>query len=171
LASIADLAPGSYTGHITVTATTSGTLNTPQTVPVGLTVVDSETCEICGIITEDTTWTASGSPYLVSGDLSVGSGVTLTIEPGTEVRFATTDALSGGDPDKVELIVAGTLVADGVTFTSNADTPAAGDWYGIRFLDSSTDWDGSGGSIIINSTIEYGTVGISIDGGFADDLE
>ena len=95
LASIADLAAGSYTGHITVTATTSGTLNTPQTVPVELTVVDTETCEICGIITEDTTWTASGSPHLVSGDLSVGTGVTLTIAPGTEVRFATTDALVG----------------------------------------------------------------------------
>jgi len=123
------------------------------------------TVEITGTIDVDTTWTADDSPYIVTGDLMVSEGVTLTIEPGVEVRFETTDDQSAGaDPDKVELIVAGTLMADGVTFTSNADPPAAGDWYGIRFLDSSTDWDGSAGSIITNSTIEYGSVGISIDG-------
>jgi hypothetical protein len=119
----------------------------------------------CGKVKEDTTWAVANSPYIVIGDLIINEGVALRIEPGVEVRFATTDAISfGEDPDKVELIVAGTLVADGVTFTSNADSPAAGDWYGIRFLPSSTDWDGTGGSIITNSTIEYGTVGISIAG-------
>jgi hypothetical protein len=120
---------------------------------------------VSGVIDTDTNWTVADSPYLVTGDLTVSEGVTLTIEPGVEVRFATTDALSSGqDPDRVELIVAGTLVADEVTFTSNADSPAAGDWYGIWFLNSSVGWDGSGGSAISNSTIEYGIVGISIDG-------
>jgi hypothetical protein len=103
--------------------------------------------------------------YTVVGDVTISEGVMLTIEPGAGLRFESNDALSSGvDPDKVELIVAGTLVADGVTFTSDAGSPAAGDWYGIRFLDGSADWDGSGGSVIRNSIIEYGTVGVSTEG-------
>lgn len=118
---------------------------------------------VSGVIDTDTNWTIADSPYLVTGDLTVSEGVTLTIEPGVEVRFATTDDQSSGeDSDKVELIVAGTLVADGVTLNSNAGSPAAGGWYGIRFLDSSVDY-GDSGCIIENSVIENGTVGISID--------
>lgn len=38
-------------------------------------------------ITEDTTWTKLGSPYVVNEDISIMSGVTLTIEPGVVVEF------------------------------------------------------------------------------------
>ncbi|MDH7485421.1 MAG: DUF11 domain-containing protein [Anaerolineae bacterium] len=121
-----------------------------------------------GPISADTVWRAAQSPYYVAGDLTIEEGVTLTIEPGVEVRFFPWDALASGvDPEKVELIVEGTLVADGepeglITFTSATSRPAGGDWYGIRFSDSSTDW-GSSGCILDHTVIRYASVGISID--------
>ena len=75
-----------------------------------------------GLITQDTTWSLTDSPYVVSKDIIVSPGVTLTIEPGVEVRF-------GGD---FSLIVEGSLSAHGeenntITFTSNKDQAEAGD--------------------------------------------
>ena len=70
--------------------------------------------------------------------MTVEAGITLTVDPGTTVQFqALNDDQGGGaDPSRPELIIEGTLVADGtvtpIVFTSNAGTPAAGDWGGIR---------------------------------------
>jgi len=63
------------------------------------------TNSLSGALGADTTLYASNSPYLVSADLTVPSGVTLTIEPGATVFFGT-DA---------DLIIAngGRLVAEG----------------------------------------------------------
>jgi hypothetical protein len=33
------------------------------------------------------TWTATNSPYLIDGDITVPAGQTLTIDPGVEVLF------------------------------------------------------------------------------------
>ena len=38
-------------------------------------------------ISSDTAWDPSGSPYVISGALNVDSGVTLTINAGTVVKF------------------------------------------------------------------------------------
>jgi hypothetical protein len=90
-----------------------------------------------GELTESTTWNASSSPYLVTGDITVPEGITLTIEPGVEVRFTTSDDQgSGRDANRVELNVIGELIAvgtatDSIVFTSSASSPAAADWYGI----------------------------------------
>ena len=43
--------------------------------------------EVSGLIDINTTWTVSNSPYIVVGSVNVASGVTLTIEPGVEVKF------------------------------------------------------------------------------------
>lgn len=70
---------------------------------------------------------AGGSPYLVVDTIRVPAGKTLTIEPGTEVRFET------GIPLEVSgKIVAKGTVAAPIIFTSGSLYPARGDWDGIH---------------------------------------
>lgn len=109
-----------------------------------------------GNITNNTTWSSANSPYYVGGDITVASGVTLTIQSGVTVNFLDDDDQSGGlDTDRVELIVEGTLLADGVTFTS--PSTSANDWYGI-VLDGA-----SSTTTIENSSIQWALRGIIID--------
>jgi len=80
------------------------------------------------------TWTTSGSPYLIEGEISITSGQTLTIEPGVLVEFQ----------DHYKLNVQGQLLAlgtenDSICFTiddttgfQNLSIPDGG-WHGIRF--------------------------------------
>lgn len=72
-------------------------------------------------------WTLAESPYVVTCDLTVPAGETLTIEPGVEVRF----------DEPYALLVHGQLQANGtadqmITFTRHQST----NWGGIRFLNS-----------------------------------
>ncbi len=86
-----------------------------------------------GPITSNTTWSGR---ITVGGDVTIESGVTLTVERGTEVRFlANTDDTGGGkDQTRSELIVKGKLDADAgnITFRSSDDPGTNADWYGIR---------------------------------------
>jgi len=80
-----------------------------------------------GAITTNTTWTVSGSPYTVAADVFVLVDVFLTVEPGVTVKF----------DNATSMIVDGTLIvqadsANETTFTSNAPSPAMGDWGSIR---------------------------------------
>jgi len=43
--------------------------------------------QVSGIINTDTTWTVANSPFIVTGNILVYTGATLTIEPGVEVIF------------------------------------------------------------------------------------
>ena len=95
------------------------------------------TREVSGVITTDTVWTAD-HVYIVTGNVGIAEGATLTIEPGTTVRFS----------PGCKLQVAGTLTAQGteserITLTSEA----SGSWGGIEFVSSS-----------INSVIAYAVV-------------
>lgn len=81
----------------------------------GLSRVEAQT-EISGHITSDTTWSGT---VIVTGDVIVGEGVTLTIEPGTIIKFEKISA---------DLIVNGALKARGIPsakiqFTSSAAKP------------------------------------------------
>ncbi|MEM2737758.1 MAG: hypothetical protein QXK93_02070, partial [Candidatus Bathyarchaeia archaeon] len=81
-----------------------------------------------GEIGIDTVWTLVDSPFVVSKNVTVREGVTLTIEPGVEIKF--------GGP--FSLIVNGKLVAKGtdekwVRFTSNKDDSKTGDWGTLLF--------------------------------------
>lgn len=90
-----------------------------------------------GTITENTTWGNATETVYVEGTVTIASGAELTIEEGVEVRFD-----SG-----TRLAVNGTLIADGVTFTANSDTPTAEFWRGIAVT--------GGDATILNSSILY----------------
>jgi hypothetical protein len=97
-------------------------------------------------IDKDTTWSGN---ILISGDIYVPPGVTLTIAPGTIVKFKKIDEKSDQnlfDTDspyypEAELIIRGKLIAKGtpekhIVFTSAEMTPRAADWGAINFLGS-----------------------------------
>ncbi len=80
-------------------------------------------------IAEDTTFSLSGSPYIVQNNLTVDEGKTLTIEAGTTLKFGPSNSL----------IVNGVLKAIGqenkkITFTRLAED---GLWQGIYFSQTS----------------------------------
>ncbi len=81
--------------------------------------IDAQT-NISGTIVNNTTLTAANSPYIVTGNVNVNAGVTLTIETGVEVKFNSNFYIQ----------VFGTMTANGATFTSNT-TATAGAWDGI----------------------------------------
>jgi parallel beta-helix repeat protein len=82
-----------------------------------------------GVIAGDTVWKGT---VTVVGPLVVKKGATLTVEPGTIVRFEWPDEDGNGIGDG-ELIVEGRLIARGtpeemITFTSGRDEPRMKDW-------------------------------------------
>ena len=109
--------------------------------------------DVGGIIDTDTTWTLAGSPYTVTSNVLVMEGVTLTIEPGVEVKFNAGKALQIDG----ELIAQGTD-ANPITFTSNVGA-SPGAWGYILFTDSSVDatYD-SGGNYLSGSIIQYAVI-------------
>jgi parallel beta-helix repeat protein len=89
--------------------------------------VDTKSTNVSGTISSDTTWDLAGSPYIVVGLVTVQDAVTLTIDPGVEVRF------NGYFSLKIE----GNLTAIGtsgskIVFASNAPVPFPNDWNRIQ---------------------------------------
>ena len=78
---------------------------------------------------------------VIQGDVTIPEGSQLNIEPGTRIYFSANrdDQRSGNDKTRAELIVRGKLIARGtadnkIVFSSKAEAPRMGDWYGIQFL-------------------------------------
>ena len=93
---------------------------------------------LSGNVVQDTTLSLANSPYLLTGDLTIDYGYTLTIEPGVEVIVASNqdDQLSGRDINSAEIFVLGNMIAQGnsvdsIYFSSAASVPSQSDWYGI----------------------------------------
>jgi DNA-directed RNA polymerase subunit F len=85
--------------------------------------------EVSGTIAANTTWSGT---ILVTGNVTLNQFITLTIQPGTVIKF-------GG---KFSIIINGTLVCNGtqtnkILFTSNQGSPQPGDWGGITFSSQS----------------------------------
>ncbi|MEM6802851.1 MAG: choice-of-anchor Q domain-containing protein [Bacteroidota bacterium] len=112
-------------------------------------------------------------PIIMDGPIFIPEGVTVRVEPGTEIfftpyRFGVKD--SNGLPTfgfYSWLIVSGSLIADGtaeqpITFTSSRlqdtlfkENPAQ--WRGIRFLPSSTD------NLLRHTRIKNALIGVEVD--------
>ena len=94
---------------------------------------------LSGFINQDTTFTIANSPYSIDGDVFISDGVTVTIDPGVTFQFkANSDLMQGGDySDKSEIIIYGTLVAEGksdsiITLKSYFGSNVAGEWGQIK---------------------------------------
>ncbi|MBT4359518.1 MAG: T9SS type A sorting domain-containing protein [Candidatus Marinimicrobia bacterium] len=119
-----------------------------------------------GIITADITWDQTGSPYLVTANTLIDSGVTVTIEAGVLIKIDSNTSIN----------IFGELIAIGnegnrIVFTSNQTSPVSGDWGQINFVngvdaqfdspDSDLNFDRHyvSGSILKYVTIQYGGYG------------
>ena len=85
-------------------------------------------------ITQSETWT-SDKIYFINSAINVNSNATLTIQPGTVVRFGAGGSLSIGYSTNGTLIANGTN-ASPIVFTSSSTTPVAGAWDGLYFYEN-----------------------------------
>jgi parallel beta-helix repeat protein len=96
---------------------------------------------IGGSVYYNTQLPLTGSPYIVTSNLIVEIGATLTIDAGVIVKFTSGKYIQ----------IKGTINATNTTFTSNNVTPAVGDWEYIQIGYSTT----AGTAIFDNCTFEY----------------
>lgn len=128
------------------------------TVPFGLAQSSSN---LTGVISSDTTWTQANSPYTLTGNVIVNSGVTLTIDAGATVNLGNycmtvNGALvaKGTSTDKIQI--------NGINGAGPFMPPPAPNpypfTYGINFTELSNGYNGQSGygstieNAIINST-------------------
>ncbi|MFX1524923.1 MAG: right-handed parallel beta-helix repeat-containing protein [Promethearchaeota archaeon] len=105
-------------------------------------------------INTNETWSGS---ILITRSITISKGVTLTILPGTVIKFQHYRGYK--DPNlRLSLFIEGTIKAIGkpdqqIWFTSDAEPPINGDWDGI-YMNGTTE------SIFNYTIVEYGLVGI-----------
>ena len=117
--------------------------------------------KVSGIINNDTTWTLSDSPYIITGNILVNEGINLKIEPGVVIKFRKHHVMGQGLYIKID----GTLLAVGeknnmIKFT--AEDPLQNtefSWGSISFTEKNQSWNeqNNTGSIMEYCIIEYGS--------------
>lgn len=100
-----------------------------------------------GTISTNTIWDLAGSPYTITGNVTLNHDDTLTIEPNVVVYFT----------NGTGMYIYGALYAENVTFTSDDDTvggsPLKGDWNFIQVGSSG----GNYGVVDLNNcSVKYG---------------
>ena len=106
------------------------------------------TIEVTDDITQSVVW-KDGNVYVIDGTLTVEAD--LTIEAGAEVRFKQNATIEVAYYDNVYARIIANGTADKpIRFTSNAPSPAAGDWQSIEL------YDGSDNSVFTHCIFEYG---------------
>ena len=101
-------------------------------------------------ITTSETWTPAFSPYIIQADVDVLGNSVLTIQAGVTVAFDGVYILETMDGSAI--IATGTP-GDPVLFTSNAPTPAPGDWRWLQV-------HGGNHSSFTHCVFEYGEYGL-----------
>lgn len=109
--------------------------------------------DVTGDVTSSTTWDKAGSPYVIKTNVVVQNGVTLTIDPGVDVKFAGFYFLEASATGK---IVAQGTAAMPVNFTSSDLDPAVGDWDHLG--------TGAGGKLA-HCNIMHSTIAAYVDAG------
>ncbi|MCP5097373.1 MAG: right-handed parallel beta-helix repeat-containing protein [Chloroflexi bacterium] len=156
---------GAVSGDVFVN-TETGTSN-GASFQLGSSFIPTETGEadlwdstFSGVIGADTTWDTN---LLLTGDVTVPAGITLTINADTTIFITSNndDQNSGIWNDKTELLIFGKLLVNGsesapVYFTSNAANKSAGDWGGIQIREGSTT------SELSNCMIRYAIDGVRL---------
>ncbi len=97
--------------------------------------VERERIEVSGSISEDTVW-ESGKEYVVTGDVTVEAGATLTLQPDVGVKFT-----HERPDDYYGITVEGTLIADGDdSTTAILFTPLDKLLYPTGFTSGAAEW-------------------------------
>ncbi len=127
--------------------------------------------QVSGSITADTTWTLANSPYEVTGDVTVQSAATLTIQPGVVVKYRNDTGLTvrgrlvaEGNPEqriRMERVTGGsrwdglnfasTLQDNRITFTDMDSGDAQGEAIAVtnsRLYLENLNWSGTTGTIL-----------------------
>jgi len=119
--------------------------------------LENSVIEKKGTLTHDETWSGE---ILVTEDVIVPEGITLTIDAGTVVKFKHARGYKEGS-EKLGMAISGALNAVGtpenqIWFTSDAEDAINGDWRMMRFINAEKD------STIKYAIIEFAQQGINL---------
>jgi parallel beta-helix repeat protein len=115
-----------------------------------------------GVLTDNATYSAANNPYIVTQDLIISPGVSLTLEPGVQMLFETGTGLFC----KGFLIARGTP-SDSIRFLPNSDLSFPDQWNGISINGSKTyigeDSTYVSGTSLSCCVLKYATSAVTLD--------